>query len=93
MVSSPTPNASAPHDPQLSADNLRLALNELDAKIKTLHNRAHATAAGSANTYEAHATALEAKRARLAAQLAPPGTWQQLGLDIEKLDHDVQALL
>ena len=102
MVPSPTPDASAPRDPQLSAANLRLALDELDAKIKTLHNRAHATAAGSANTYEAHATALEAKRARLAAQLsqagtpAPgtePGPWQQLRQDIENLGHDVQALL
>ena len=103
MVPSPTSDASAPRDPQLSAANLRLALDELDTKIKTLHNRAHATAAGSANTYEAHAATLEAKRARLAAQLtqagAPPpagsepGPWQQLRQDIENLGHDVQALL
>ncbi|GAB2865472.1 hypothetical protein [Hymenobacter ruber] len=102
MVPSPTSDASAPRDPQLSATNLRLALDELDAKIKTLHNRAHATAAGSANTYEAHAATLEAKRARLATQLAQagtpatgsePGPWQQLRQDIENLGHDVQALL
>jgi hypothetical protein len=102
MVPSPISDASAPRDPQLSATNLRLALDELDAKIKTLHNRAHTTAAGSANTYEAHAAALEAKRARLAAQLdqvgspahgAEPGPWQQLRQDIENLGHDVQALL
>ena len=102
MVPSPTSNPSAPRDPQLSATNLRLALDELDAKIKTLHNRAHATAAGSTNTYETHAAALEAKRARLAAQLtegntptsgSEHGTWQQLRQDIENLGHDVQALL
>lgn len=102
MVPTSTSDASAPRDPQLSAANLHLALDELDAKIKTLHNRAHATAAGSANTYEAHAAALEAKRARLAAQLTqagtpPPGsesgTWQQLRQDIETLGHDVQGLL
>ncbi|MGY3091036.1 hypothetical protein ACVWYF_004100 [Hymenobacter sp. UYAg731] len=102
MVPSPTSDASTPRDPQLSAANLRLALDELDAKIKTLHNRAHATAAGSANTYEAHAATLEAKRTRLAAQLtqagspptgAEPGHWQQLRQDIENLGHDVQTLL
>ena len=102
MVPSPTSDASAPRDPQLSAANLRLALDELDAKIKTLHNCAHATATGSANTYEAHAAALEAKRSRLAAQLTQAGTppagtepspWQQLRQDIENLGHDVQALL
>ena len=102
MVPSPTSDAPAPRDPHLSAANLHLALDELDAKIRTLHHRAHATAAGSDNTYEAHAAALEAKRARLAAQLtqaAPPppgsesGTWQQLRQDIENLGHDVQALL
>ena len=104
MVPSPTSDASAPRDPRLSAANLRLALDELDTKIKTLHNRAHATAAGSANTYAAHAATLEAKRARLAAQLTQagtpppgsgpgPGNWQQLRQDIENLGHDVQALL
>lgn len=100
MVSAPISDASAPRDPQLSATNLRLALDELDAKIKTLHNRAHATAAGSTNTYEAHAATLEAKRARLAAQLTQAdtpasghGNWQQLRQDIENLDRDVQALL
>lgn len=102
MAHSPASDAPAPRDPHLSAANLRLALDELDAKIRTLHNRVHATAAGSANTYEAHAAALEAKRARLAAQLtqagsptpgSEPGTWQQLRHDIKTLGHDVQALL
>ena len=102
MVSSPTSNASAPRDPQLSTANLHLALGELGAKIKTLHNRAHATAAGSANTYGAHAAALEAKRARLATQLtqagtpppgSDPGSWQLLRRDIETLGHDVPGLL
>lgn len=102
MVFSPASDASAPRDPQLSAANLHLALGELGAKIKTLHNRAHATAAGSANTYGAHAAALEAKRARLATQLtqtdtpppgSEPGSWLLRRHDIEPPGHDVQGLL
>ncbi|WP_210518925.1 hypothetical protein [Hymenobacter terricola] len=93
------PNPRAPH---LSEAQLRQALDGLDAKIKTLHNRAHATAAGSANTYQQHAEALEAKRAQLAEQLnqapAPPegpepGVWKQIRHGIDSLDDDVQALL
>lgn len=91
-----------PRDPRLSENALRLALDELNAKIKTLHNRAHATAAGSPNTYAAHATALEAKRARLAEQLgqapAPasgpePSAWDPIRRGIETLRDDVQAVL
>ena len=91
-----------PRDPRLSETALRQALDELDAKIKTLHNRAHATAAGSPNTYTAHAAALEAKRARLAEQLgqapAPasgpePSAWDHIRRGIETLRDDVQAVL
>ena len=90
-----------PRDPRLSETDLRLALDELDAKIKTLHNRAHATVAGSPNTYQAHATALEAKRRRLAEQLsqAPaspngpePSVWTQIRRDIETLSDNVKAI-
>jgi hypothetical protein len=98
-----TPTASdAPRDPRLSESALRHALEELDAKIRTLHNRAHATAAGSPNTYETHAAALEAKRARLAEQLgqapAPadgsePSAWDQIRRGIEHLRDDVKNLL
>ena len=90
-----------PRDPHLSEKALHQALDELDAKIKTLHNRAHATVAGSPNTYQAHAVALEAKRARLAEQLsqAPtpasgpaPNVWTQIRRGIETLNDDVKAI-
>jgi hypothetical protein len=86
----------------LSETALHQALHELDAKIKTLHNRAHATAAGSPNTYEQHAAALEAKRARLAEQLgqtptptngSEPSAWEHIRRGIEALGNDVRSLL
>lgn len=102
-MSTSIPNsAGAPRDPRLSETALHQALTELDAKIKTLHNRAQATAAGSTNTYEQHATALEAKRARLAEQLtqapAPadgsePSAWEHIRRGIESLGDDVRNLL
>ncbi|SFQ53462.1 hypothetical protein [Hymenobacter arizonensis] len=100
MSSTPGPDAQRP--PQLSAHDLHQALAELDAKIRTLHNRAHATAAGSPNTYQAHAEALEAKRARLAEQLgsAPTSTdgsehgiWGQIRQGIESLREDLRKIL
>ena len=100
MSSTPAPDAQRP--PQLSEHDLRQALAELDAKIRTLHNRAHATAAGSTNTYEAHAVSLEAKRALLAEQLsqapAPadgsqPSVWDQIRRGIDALREDVRNIL
>lgn len=100
MSSTPSPDAQRP--PQLSEYSLRQALGELDAKIKTLHNRAHATAAGSTNTYEAHAEALEAKRARLAEQLgqsptpadgSEPSVWEQIRRGIDGLREDLRKIL
>jgi hypothetical protein len=89
-----------PRAPQLSEADLRQALDELDAKIKTLYNRAHATAAGSPNTYAQHAEALEAKRAQLAEQLgqapadgADSGLLAQIRHGIEALRDDVRGLL
>ncbi|MCA8829374.1 hypothetical protein [Hymenobacter pini] len=68
MATTPTPDhMRAPAN--LSAENLHQALTELDGKIKTLHNRANATTAGSQATYQQHAVALEAKRARLLERL------------------------
>ncbi len=91
------PDSPTPH---LSAANLRRALDELDAKIHTLRQRAHATAAGSPATYGAHADALEAKRARLAAQLGPgpdgaaePGAWSSIWRGIEGLREDLRNIL
>ncbi|HEX8507690.1 MAG TPA: hypothetical protein VF630_20170 [Hymenobacter sp.] len=91
-----------PRAPQLSEAALRQSLTELDAKIQTLRNRAHATAAGSPNTYQQHAEALETKRAQLAEQLgqapAPadgsePSVWSQIRRGIESLSDDVKAIL
>ena len=92
-----------PRDPRLSGAALRQALDELDAKIKTLHGRARATVAGSPNTYVAHAGALEAKRARLAEQLraAPvpaadgsePSVWTKIRQGIAELGDEVQSAL
>jgi hypothetical protein len=91
-----------PRAPQLSEAELRQSLSELDAKIQTLRNRAHATAAGSPNTYQQHAEALETKRAQLAEQLgqapAPadgsePSVWSQIKRGIESLSDDVKAIL
>ncbi|WP_019947890.1 hypothetical protein [Hymenobacter aerophilus] len=58
----------------LSAADLQRALDELDTKIQTLHRRAHATVAGSTATYQQHAEALEAKRARLLDKLGQART-------------------
>ncbi|GAA3966677.1 hypothetical protein [Hymenobacter antarcticus] len=97
-----TTDPDSARTPQLSETLLRQALDELDAKIKTLHNRAQATVAGSANTYEAHATALETKRAQLAEQLAQapapatgpePSVWSQIQRGIETLRQDMRELL
>ena len=81
---------------RLSETLLRRALDALDAKIKTLHNCAYATVAGSPNACEAHATALEAKRVQLAGQLAQaptPSGWPQIQHGTETLRHDVWELL
>ena len=88
----------APRDPRLSETDLRRALDELDAKIRTLHNRTHATAAGSPSTHEAHPVALEAKRARLAEQLnqadsAETSAWDHIRQGIENLRDDIKKVL
>ena len=97
--STPAPENQRP--PHLTGDDLRQALEELDAKIQTLRNRAHATAAGSPATYLEHANSLEAKRARLAEQLqsAPateatePGVWSQIRHGIGLLRDDLKNFL
>ncbi len=93
------PESAASPAPHLSATHLRQALDELDAKIHTLRQRAHATAAGSPATYQAHADALEAKRARLAAQLelgpdgqSEPGAWASIWRGIENLREDLRNI-
>jgi cell division septum initiation protein DivIVA len=92
----------------LSAADLQRALDELDTKIQTLHRRAHAIVAGSTATYQQHAEALEAKRARLldmlgrasatASEAAAPaspetGVWDEIRRGVENLRHDLRDLL
>lgn len=101
-----TPNPENVRVPQhLNETELRQALDELDAKIKLLHNRAHATAANSPHTYHEHAAALEAKRAKL-VQLLPaadrdrtapdghePSVWEEIQHGIENLRNDLRNIL
>lgn len=106
MPSTPAPDHQRTPRAPLSAAELHQALDELDAKIQTLRNRAHATAAGTTATYQQHADALEAKRARLAQQLteAPtadnnsadpndPGVWTQIRRGVDALREDLKNLL
>lgn len=106
---SPTPHPENVRVPRhLSDAALRQALEELDTKIKTLHNRAQATTAGSHATYHEHAAALEAKRARLVAQLGPPpaqgqptpntagqpnSLWEEIARGIENLRSDLRDIV
>lgn len=108
MATTPAPDhMRAPAN--LSAEALHQALTELDAKIRTLHNRANATTAGSSATYQQHAEALEAKRARLVERLhatatptetaseagptQPHSTWDEVWRGIETLRQDLRNLI
>ncbi|WP_426490944.1 hypothetical protein [Hymenobacter sp. 102] len=107
MATTPTPDhMRAPAN--LSAESLHQALTELDNKIRTLHNRANATTAGSQATYEQHAEALEAKRARLLERLhqtpaatptaaapdqQPSGPLDEIWRGIETLRQDLRNLI
>lgn len=103
MSASSTPAPEHQRAPRLSGAELHQALEELDAKIQTLRNRAHATAAGSPATYLEHANSLEAKRAQLAAQLrespaaaadgTEPGVWNQIRHGISVLREDLKNIL
>ncbi len=103
MSATSTPSPDHQRAPRLSDADLHQALDELDAKIQTLRNRAHATAAGSPATYLNHANSLEAKRALLAEQLhnAPqpaadgpePGVWAQVWHGISLLREDLKSIL
>ncbi|MDU0371397.1 hypothetical protein ACFPAF_13395 [Hymenobacter endophyticus] len=102
MATTPTPDhMRVPAN--LSAENLHQALTELDTKIKTLHNRANATTAGSQATYHQHAEALEVKRARLAEALyhtssanpptaTPPATTQEAGGTLDEIWRGIETL-
>ena len=104
MASTPSPERA--RIPQhLSDDKLRAALEELDHKIVTLRNRAHATTAGAPHTYHEHIATLEVKRAKLTERLGPapasgtpaspadPGTWNEIWHGIENLRNDLRNIL
>ncbi|GAA4005087.1 hypothetical protein GCM10022408_16120 [Hymenobacter fastidiosus] len=104
MTHIPTPeNVRVPL--HLTEENLRQALDELDGKIKTLHNRTHATTATSRNTYHEHIASLEARRAKLANLLGPraaPGTtvaqressaWDEIRRGIDNLREDLRNII
>ncbi|WP_133273580.1 sll1863 family stress response protein [Hymenobacter radiodurans] len=85
----------------LSDAELQQALEELDSKIKTLQNRAHATTANSHHTYHEHVAALEVKRAKLTEMLSrdtdstkrEPSTWDEIRRGIDTLRDDLRNLI
>jgi len=102
MATTPSPeHMRVPEN--LSDNELRQALEELDHKIKTLRNRAHATTAGAPHTYHEHADALEVKRSKLAERLGPTAsntqpndhdrsTWSEIWHGIENLRNDLRNI-
>ncbi|PJJ59380.1 sll1863 family stress response protein [Hymenobacter chitinivorans] len=97
-----TPHPENMRVPQhLSETELHQALDELDAKIKTLRNRAHATTVNSENTYHEHIAALEVKRAKLADLVGPAGrtaerpasTWDEIRRGIDTLREDLRNII
>ncbi|WBA42288.1 hypothetical protein [Hymenobacter canadensis] len=104
MSTLPSPEHVRP--PQnLSDASLRLALTELESKIQTLRNRAHATTAGAPHTYHEHIASLEAKRQKLQERLgtapATPETnvhsdrsaWDEIWQGIENLRQDLRNII
>ena len=88
-------NMRAPE--HLNEEEARKSLEELDAKIKVLQGRAHATTADSHHTYHEHIAALEAKRALIAQKLenSPPATdstWQEIKNSLEDLSDSIKKL-
>ncbi|QNH61164.1 hypothetical protein [Hymenobacter sediminicola] len=106
MSTLPSPDNVRP--PQnLSDASLRQALDELDSKIRTLQNRAHATTAGATHTYHEHIASLEAKRHKLQERLGPASeqnaaspandsernTWDEIWRGIENLREDLRNII
>ncbi|SHK86474.1 sll1863 family stress response protein [Hymenobacter psychrotolerans] len=106
MSNLPSPENVRP--PQnLSDASLRQALDELDSKIRTLQNRAHATTAGATHTYHEHIASLEAKRHKLqerlglarenntatAANDSERSTWDEIWRGIENLREDLRNII
>jgi len=89
-------NVRAPEN--LSANEIRKSLEELDGKIKILQARAHATTVDSSHTYHEHIAALERKRALIASKLDTTkddndtSTWASIKNSIEELTHDIKKI-
>jgi hypothetical protein len=107
MSTLPSPEHVRP--PQnLSDASLRQALTELESKIQTLRNRAHATTAGAPHTYHEHIASLEAKRHKLQERLGTAPTtpeghaaasssdrsaWDEIWQGIENLRQDLRNII
>ncbi|RNI27137.1 DUF4164 family protein [Rufibacter immobilis] len=88
-------NMRAPE--HLNEKEIRQSLDELDAKIKVLQGRAHATTADSSHTYHEHIAALEAKRALIAQKLDnhtehSESTWQEIKRGLDDLTEGIKKL-
>ncbi|HSI90326.1 MAG TPA: hypothetical protein VK927_04375 [Adhaeribacter sp.] len=89
-------NMRAPQN--LSEADIKKSLEELDAKIKTLKGRAHATAADSNHTYHQHIAALEAKRSLIAEKMdsteqKTQSAWDDIKKKIDNLGDDLRGLI
>jgi predicted mannosyl-3-phosphoglycerate phosphatase (HAD superfamily) len=89
-------NVRAPEN--LSHDEIRKSLEELDGKIKILQGRAHATTVDSNHTYHQHIAALERKRSLIADKLnasandTSNNTWTDIKSGIDSLANDIKKI-
>ncbi|RAU81685.1 sll1863 family stress response protein [Pontibacter arcticus] len=87
-------NMRAPNN--LSPEEIRKSLEELDAKIKTLKAKVNATTADSNHTYHEHIAALEKKRSLLTDKLNSSeenqSKWQDIRTSINSLLDDVNNI-
>ena len=77
----------------LTREEIKKSLEELDSKIKTLRGRVNATTADSNHTYHEHIAALERKRELIAEKLNDKedtqSKWQNLKNGLDDLKDDV----
>jgi|SRR5688572_3981032 hypothetical protein len=89
-------NVRAPNN--LSPNEIRKSLEELDGKIKILQGRAHATTVDSNHTYHEHIAALERKRSLIADKLnasandSSNSTWTDIKSGIDSLANDIKKI-
>ncbi len=75
----------------LTRDEVKQSLAELDNKIKTLRGRINATTSDSNNTYHEHIAALERKRELIAEKINDAGETQQKWQDLNKNISDLHT--